>query len=181
MDYGEKMFVTILRDAVPGRALRDAVSRMAEPLPRAAVTVVCAQVSMALSPYVPCGSRLDLKLVDGVVVGARGASRWAGAGVSSAAARYHFLQDGTLLDAPGSRHRTHPAHAGVCGHRTTAGSLEPFIDVTTAQPTPTLSEAVSSGIASNPLRGYFTTVGFTPIGQSPPRYHAINTSRYQLS
>jgi hypothetical protein len=84
-----------------------------------------------------------LKLVDGVVVGARGASRWAGAGVSSAAARYHFLQDGTLLDAPGSRHRTHPAHAGVCGHRTTADSLEPFIDVTTAQPTPTLSEAVS--------------------------------------
>jgi hypothetical protein len=53
---------------VPGRSASEAVSRMAEPSPRAAVTVVCAQISMVLSPYVPCGSRLDLKLpVDGVV------------------------------------------------------------------------------------------------------------------
>ena len=66
-----KMFLTTLRDAVPGRSASEVVSRMAEPSPRAAVTVVCAQISMVLSPYVPCGSRLDLKLpVDGVVVGA---------------------------------------------------------------------------------------------------------------
>ncbi len=72
---GAKMFLTTLRDAVPGRSASEAVSRMAEPSPRAAVTVVCAQISMVWSPYVPCGSRLDLKLpVDGVVVGARGAS-----------------------------------------------------------------------------------------------------------
>ena len=68
MVRGAKMFLTTLRDAVPGRLASEAVSRMAEPSPRAAVTVVCAQISMVLSPYVPCGSRLDLKLpVDGVV------------------------------------------------------------------------------------------------------------------
>jgi len=38
--------------------------------------------------------------------------------------RYHFLRDGTLPDATGSRHRTQPAHAGVSGHRTTVDSLE---------------------------------------------------------
>jgi hypothetical protein len=78
------------------------MSRITEPSPRATVTVVCAQISMVLSPYVPCGSRLDLKLVDGVVVGARGASSWAGAGVSSAS--FMSRPDGNSSRASFSHH-----------------------------------------------------------------------------
>jgi hypothetical protein len=37
------------------------------------------------------------------------------------------LEDVTLLDATGSRHRTQPAHAGVGCHCTTVDSLEPLL------------------------------------------------------
>jgi hypothetical protein len=36
---------------------------------------------------------------------------------------YHLLQDGTLPDTTGSRHRTLPAHACVCDHHTTVSPL----------------------------------------------------------
>jgi len=74
-------------DALPGRSCFDASSSSEPASPIAAIAAYSPQVSMLLRPYVPNGSRADLKLVAGVagVAVGRAVPSAAGAGVSSAA------------------------------------------------------------------------------------------------